>query len=94
MHTSRAFGVLVAIAFSIVGIAAQRSSDPIAIDADDLAGIVSGPKGPEAGAWVIAETTDLPTRFARMVVTDERYVAFFFSLTLVRYVLLVRDDDP
>ena len=62
MHTSRAFGVLIAIALSIVGIAAQRSSDPIAIDADDLAGIVSGPKGPEAGAWVIAETTDLPTR--------------------------------
>jgi hypothetical protein len=72
MHTSRAFGVLVAIALSIVGIAAQRSSDPIAIDADDLAGIVSGPKGPEAGAWVIAETTDLPTRFARIVVTDDR----------------------
>ena len=36
MHTSRAFGVLVAIALSIVGIAAQRSSDPIAIDADDI----------------------------------------------------------
>src|SRR5260370_12645641 len=28
--------------------------------------------GPEAGAWVIAETADLPTKFARMVVTDEQ----------------------
>ena len=36
----------------------------------------SGPNGPEAGVWVIAETTDLPTRFARIVVTDDqgRYV--------------------
>ena len=31
-----------------------------------------GPNGPEAGVWVIAETTDLPTRFARIVVTDDR----------------------
>src|SRR5690349_10824146 len=36
---------------------------PVAIDADDIGGIVSGAKGPEAGVWVIAETTDLPTRF-------------------------------
>src|SRR6185503_10372153 len=28
--------------------------------------------GPEAGVWVIAETTDLPTKYAKMVVTDER----------------------
>src|SRR5205085_389958 len=42
----------------------------------DLGGIVSGPNGPEAGVWVIAETTDLPTRMAKMVVTDDqgRYV--------------------
>ena len=33
---------------------------------------MTGAKGPEAGAWVIAETTDLPTRFARIVVTDDR----------------------
>ena len=43
---------------------------PPAIDGDDLGGVVTGPNGPEAGVWVIAETTDLPTRFARMVVTD------------------------
>ena len=43
----------------------------IAIDADDIAGVVTGPKGPEAGVWVIAETTEFPTRFARIVVTDD-----------------------
>ena len=48
----------------------------VAIDADDIGGIVSGPHGPEAGVWVIAETRDLPTRYAKMVVTDDqgRYV--------------------
>lgn len=48
----------------------------VAIDNDDIGGVVTGPNGPEAGVWVIAETTDLPTKFARMVVTDDqgRYV--------------------
>src|SRR4029077_11226242 len=48
----------------------------VAIDADDIGGVVTSAKGPEAGVWVIAETTDLPTKFARMVVTDDqgRYV--------------------
>ena len=48
----------------------------VAIDSDDIGGVVTGPKGPEAGVWVIAETRDLPTRYAKMVVTDDqgRYV--------------------
>ncbi|MDQ3348669.1 MAG: carboxypeptidase-like regulatory domain-containing protein [Acidobacteriota bacterium] len=48
----------------------------IQIDQDDLGGVVSGPEGPEAGVWVIAETADLPTKFVRIVVTDDqgRYV--------------------
>jgi hypothetical protein len=48
----------------------------VAIDADDIGGVVSGPHGPEAGVWVIAETRALPTRYAKMVVTDDqgRYV--------------------
>ena len=48
----------------------------VSIDADDIGGTVRGSKGPEAGVWVIAETTDLPTRFTRSVVTDDqgRYV--------------------
>jgi hypothetical protein len=48
----------------------------VQIDNDDIGGVVTSAKGPEAGVWVIAETTELPTRFARMVVTDEggRYV--------------------
>jgi hypothetical protein len=52
--------------------AAQTTSEAPAIDSDDLAGTVTGPSGPEAGVWVIAETGDLPTPFARIVVTDDR----------------------
>ena len=52
---------------------AQQTTDAaVRIDADDLGGVVSGPKGPEAGVWVIAETTDLPTKFSKTVVTDDR----------------------
>ena len=47
-----------------------------AIDPDDIGGVVASAKGPEAGVWVVAETTDLPTRFIRIAVTDDqgRYV--------------------
>ena len=41
------------------------------MDDDDISGVVNGPNGPEAGVWVIAETMDLPTRFSRIVVTDD-----------------------
>ncbi|HEY7056728.1 MAG TPA: carboxypeptidase-like regulatory domain-containing protein, partial [Vicinamibacterales bacterium] len=74
MQTSRS-KVLVAgaaIAVSMAAVAAQQTAGTIPMDADDLAGVVTGAKGPEAGVWVIAETTELPTRFARIVVTDDR----------------------
>ncbi|TMH77400.1 MAG: hypothetical protein E6H49_17225, partial [Betaproteobacteria bacterium] len=37
------------------------------VGANDLGGVVTGPSGPEAGVWVIAETTDLSTKFAKLV---------------------------
>jgi hypothetical protein len=53
-----------------------RAQTAVAVDGDDIGGVVTGANGPEAGVWVIAETTDLPTRYAKMVVTDDqgRYV--------------------
>ena len=52
------------------------AAQAVAIDNDDIGGTVTGPKGPEAGVWVIAETNDLPTNFIKIVVTDDhgRYV--------------------
>ena len=52
--------------------AQQRPAAEVSIGATDLGGVVTSPGGPEAGVWVIAETTDLPTKFAKMVVTDDR----------------------
>ena len=66
-------GVLATLAITIGLAAAMASQGPaVPIDADDIGGVVTGPNGPEAGVWVIAETTDLPTKFTRIVVTDDR----------------------
>ena len=56
--------------------AQQSNVAGVSIGANDLGGVVTGAKGPEAGVWVIAETADLPTKFAKIVVTDDqgRYV--------------------
>jgi hypothetical protein len=57
-------------------VAQQTAGSGISIGAADLGGVVTGATGPEAGVWVIAETTELPTKFAKIVVTDDqgRYV--------------------
>src|SRR5215207_11624308 len=39
---------------------------------DDIEGVVTGASGPEAGVWVVAETSALPTKFAKIVVTDDQ----------------------
>ena len=80
MKTMRRFfaGVIVATTCALLAwfnppaSARQAPSAAVAIDADDIGGVVTGPKGPEAGVWVIAETTELPTKFNRTVVTDDR----------------------
>ena len=36
-----------------------------------ITGVVASPQGPEAGVWVIAETSDLPTKFRKIVVTND-----------------------
>src|SRR5437867_3350717 len=71
----------VGIAALIAACAAQMGGEQstgaaVRIDNDDIGGVVTSAKGPEAGVWVIAETTELSTRFAKMVVTDDqgRYV--------------------
>jgi hypothetical protein len=79
--TVAAIGIA-ALATSLAPVSAQPkppqgvATSAVAIDADDIGGVVRGAKGPEAGVWVIAETTDLPTRFTKSVVTDDqgRYV--------------------
>ena len=71
------FAAVFAVAgFLLANPARLEAQTRVAIDGDDIGGVVTGPHGPEAGVWVIAETRDLPTRYAKMVVTDDqgRYV--------------------
>jgi hypothetical protein len=68
----------------------QTAGAAIAIDSDDLAGTVTGPTGPEAGVWVIAETRDLPTPFVKIVVTDDRGQYLVPDLPKANYSVWVR----
>src|SRR5689334_5160394 len=79
MTTARTlrWGIGATVAALLAACAAQMgdsgATDPaIRVGASDLGGTVTGANGPEAGVWVIAETSDLPTKYAKMVVTDER----------------------
>ena len=68
---------------------AQQAATP-AIDDDDIGGVVTGPGGPEAGVWVIAETVELPTKFAKIVVTDDQGRYVIPDLPAVNYSVFVR----
>ncbi len=68
----------------------QGSAAAVPIDGDDIAGVVTGEKGPEAGVWVIAETLDLATRFVRIVVTDDRGRYLIPDLPKATYSVWVR----
>src|SRR5467141_3779922 len=62
----------------------------VQIDNDDIGGVVTGKNGPEAGVWVIAETTELGTRFAKMAVTDDRGRYVIPDLPPATYAVWVR----
>src|SRR4029077_1425678 len=68
--------IAVAILLTPIIPPANAQQATVSIDNDDIGGVVRGASGPEAGVWVIAETTELPTKFSKSVVTDDqgRYV--------------------
>ena len=68
----------------------QVSESGVNIGANDLGGVVTSAKGPEAGVWVIAETRDLPTQFTKIVVTDERGRYVLPDLPKANYSVWVR----
>jgi len=67
-------GLAVFLTISMTGMRAGQApvGAAVRIDEDDIGGVVTGPRGPEAGVWVIAETRDTPTRLIKSVVTDEQ----------------------
>jgi len=86
-----AIGIALVMAVSTSGtLAGQATGEAIRIDSDDIGGMVTGPKGPEAGVWVIAETTGLPTKFVKIVVTDDRGRYVMPDLPKANYSIWVR----
>jgi len=78
MRTIKGLGVVAILITALLGAcqtprSPQQATGPaIGAGENDLGGVVTGADGLEAGVWVIAETTDLPTKFAKIVVTDDR----------------------
>ncbi len=70
--------------------AAAQGDSASRVGANDLGGVVRSANGPEAGVWVIAETGDLPTKFTKIVVTDDRGRYLIPELPKANYSVWVR----
>src|SRR5271168_577233 len=84
-----------AITFAVLVVGAStpvraQQTAPVSIGDTDIGGVVTGPNGPEAGVWVIAETADLPTKFVKIVVTDDQGRYVLPQLPKAKYRLWVR----
>ena len=95
-NRSLQFGLIFVMACLIAGLIARveagqgSGSEAIHIKPVDIGGVVTSSKGPEAGVWVIAETTDLPTKFVKIVVTDDRGRYLIPDLPKASYEIWVR----
>ena len=85
-----AVGLAVFFGIARGAVESQTAGEVIAVDSDDVAGRVAGPSGPEAGVWVIAETRDLPTPLAKIVVTDDQGRYLIPDLPAATYDVWVR----
>lgn len=88
----RSLGLVTATAalVALVSAALPPREASVRVGADDIGGVVSGPNGPEAGVWVIAETNELPTKFVRIVVTDDQGRFLIPDLPKATYSVWVR----
>ena len=84
-----------AIAIAALGLTAPsallaQQTAAVAIDDDDIGGVVRSANGPEAGVWVIAETRELPVRYIKSVVTDDQGRYLIPGLPKANYDIWVR----
>ena len=78
------------LVFLVSSGAVMAFGQSVRVDNDDLGGVVESDSGPEAGVWVIAETTELPTRYVKIVTTDEQGRYLMPDLPEASYTLWVR----
>jgi hypothetical protein len=73
LHLGIGIAFAVVLAATLAGLrTAQAQNGTVRVGNSDLGGVVTSSKGPEAGVWVIAETTELPTKLVKIVVTDDQ----------------------
>src|ERR1700730_16558944 len=71
-------------------VATESGGGAVAGTADYIEGVVTSSKGSEAGVWVIAETSELPTKYAKIVVTDDQGRYVLPELPTATYQVFVR----
>ena len=82
---------LAVLAAAVAALIAACASEPTGgAGAGAISGTVTSSSGPEAGVWVIAETTDLPTKYAKVVVTDDSGRYLIPELPKANYSVWVR----
>jgi hypothetical protein len=69
---------------------ASSRAQTLTVGNNEIGGVVTGANGPEAGVWVIAETTETPTKMAKIVVTDDQGRYLIPDLPAVDYSVWVR----
>jgi hypothetical protein len=82
-------GIFVAVALSLALPGMARAQAP-APKNNQIAGVVTSAGGPEGGVWVIAETADLATKYAKIVVTDDQGRYLIPGLPQANYTLWAR----
>src|SRR6202162_4966677 len=86
-----AIALSAAVCAPSIGLRAQQNSAAaVSIGDSDLGGVVASANGPEAGVWVIAETPDLPTKYVKIVVTDDQGRYVLPALPKANYTVWVR----
>src|SRR5262245_25541837 len=81
----------VALSFAVFALRTPaREGEAVSIKSSNIGGTVTSSKGPEAGVWVIAETKDLPTKYVKIVVTDDRGRYLIPDLPKASYKVWVR----
>src|SRR5271165_527843 len=83
-------GIAATLAIALPKMQAGKRAAAVPVGGSDIGGVVASSKGPEAGVWVIAETSDLPTKYAKIVVTDDQGRYLVPDLPRANYKVWVR----